>query len=149
MIDLHDPPVPHLLISQIGFLRTRILKECDKIFRDLDFPLEMDQIPVLVILYYSGSISQQDICFKLHRDKASINRTVTLLANKGIARVVADSTDKRKTRVELTALGKKLSAQADTEFQKFGSFLSSGLSPDELQLFHSLMQKLIDTITST
>src|SRR6185503_4651521 len=97
-----QPPLPPLLLSQIGGLYKQIYKECDRIFRDISFPLEMDQIPVLMLLYYHGSASQQEISVQLQRDKASVNRTVAFLAREDMAIVVQDATDKRKTSVELT-----------------------------------------------
>ena len=139
--------VPSLMTFQIGALYGRIHKECDKIFREKAFPLEMDQIPVVLRLYYKGGASQQEICSAIHRDKASVNRTVSFLLKKDIVKVLQDSADKRKTAVTLTTTGKKLAKQATVILEEFNQMLSSVLTEAERKQFHSLMLKLIGTVT--
>jgi DNA-binding MarR family transcriptional regulator len=133
------------VIFQIGVLYHRVYKECGKIFREKSFPLEMDQLPVVLKLYYEGGASQQEISLSSQRDKASVNRTVSFLLKKGLVKVVQDVADKRKTLVELTATGKKLARQADVMLEEFNEVLSSVLTKEERKQFHSLMLKLIDT----
>jgi DNA-binding MarR family transcriptional regulator len=142
-------PAPPVLISLIGNLHNRMYKECDRIIREKGFPLEMDQLPVLLKLYYSGDASQQEISSDLKRDKASINRTVSFLVNKDIVVVIQDTIDKRKTRVALTASGKKLAGQAHTIVEAFNTTLSAALTAEESKQFQSITQKLIDSINST
>lgn len=134
---------PPLLISQLGTLYRRLRRECENIFRQQGFPLDMDQIPVLANLYYSGPCSQLDICKDLMRDKASVNRTVSFLTKNGIATVTTDPSDKRKTIVKLTPAGEKLARQANAVIEKYDDSLSSKLSKTEREDFHALMNKLI------
>ena len=136
---------PPLITSQIGSLYKKMLREGDRIFREQNFPLEIDQIPVLVLLYYQQGMTQQDISSKLQRDKASVNRTVAFLTKKDLVTVVQDVTDKRKTRVELTATGKELAAQADAIVKKMDKHLIAGLSEKEIAQFSTLINKLIET----
>jgi len=136
---------PPLITSLIGRLHIRIRKECDKIFRQQGFPVEMDQIPVLALLYYKDGLSQQEICSCLQRDKASVNRTVSFLSKRDMAKVVQDVTDKRKTRVELTAAGKELAIQVDAVVKKVDTILTSALTEKEVEQFYTLTNKLIET----
>lgn len=138
---------PPVMIAHIGSLYRKIHRHCDRVFRERGFPLEMDQIPVLMRLYYSGAASQQEICFALLRDKASVNRTITLMAKNDFARVLKDATDKRKTSVELTAIGKKLAAQAHMLLEDFNKSLAATLTEDEGTLFNSLALRLTEAIT--
>jgi len=142
-----DSPNPPSLVAQIGSLYLRIYKECDKIFRVHNFPLEMDQIPVLMTIYYEGGASQKVIGTNLGRDKASINRTISVLLKKDIVMVIPDTIDKRKTHVALTANGKKLALQADAILATFDTYLSSGLLTDERNIFDKTILKLIGIIT--
>jgi len=137
-------PRPPLLVAQIGTLHKVMWKECDRIFREQDFPLEMDQLPVLMSLFYSGGTSQQEMSSKLLRDKASINRTVAFFVKKGIVTTAPDSADKRKTRVELTAAGKKLALKANILIEKYDGKLSAVFTADEKREFHRLMHLLIE-----
>ena len=144
----HERPVPPLVIAQVGGLYQRVWKECDRMFREQHFPLEMDQIPVFLMLYYAGEgRSQQEICIELNRDKASVNRTAAFLAKNELVKVTPDAADKRKTKVELTAAGKKLAGQAHAVLEKFNASLSSVLTAEEAPLFHTMMFKLIDSIS--
>jgi len=142
-----DHPAPPSLVAQIGSLYHKIHKECDKIFREHDFPLQMDQIPVLMMLYYSGGASQKATGTALGRDKASINRTISVLLKKDFVKVIPDIVDKRKTRVELTASGEKLAKQADTILGRFDALLSSELTEEERKGLDKTMLKLIGIIT--
>lgn len=144
-----NKPVPPLILSQIGFLYGRVYRACDKIFREKSFPLEMDQIPVIMTLYYKGGAFQQEISAQLHRDKASVNRTISFLLKKDIVKVIQDSNDKRKTIVELTASGKKMAKQAAIIIEEFDAFLVFALTEEEKKQFQSLMLKLIDTVNFT
>jgi DNA-binding MarR family transcriptional regulator len=142
-----DRPAPPSLVAQIGALYHTIYRECDKIFRGHDFPLQMDQIPVLLVLYYSGGASQKAIGTDLGRDKASINRTISVLLKKDIVKVVPDVIDKRKTYVELTLAGEELAKQADAMLERFDVVLSSELTGEERKEFDKTMLKLTRMVT--
>jgi DNA-binding MarR family transcriptional regulator len=140
-------PAPPSMVAQIGHLYHRIYKECDKIFRGHDFPLQMDQIPVLMSLYYSGGASQKDTGIGLGRDKASVNRTISVLLKNDIVRVIQDAVDKRKTYVELTTSGEKLAKQADAILARFDAVLSSELTIEERKEFDKTILKLTGIVT--
>ena len=140
-------PAPPSLVAQIGSLYHRIYKECDKIFREHNFPLQMDQIPVLMSLYYKSGASQKAIGTDLGRDKASVNRTISVLLKMDLVIVIPDTVDKRKTHVELTASGEKLANQADAILARFDAVLSSELTEDERKEFDKTMLKLIEVVT--
>lgn len=143
----NNSPLPPYLIAQIGAVSNRLRRECDKAFRAQDFPLEMDQLQVLLSLYYTGPASQQEICYKLQRDKASVNRTVAFLLKNDMVKVEQDINDKRKTSVELTAYGQKLSVQADTVIEKFDTALTAEFTDEEKKQLDYLMKKLISAVT--
>jgi DNA-binding MarR family transcriptional regulator len=136
---------PPLIVSQIGRLHKTLFTQCDKRIRQLGFPIEMDQVPVLAVLYYDGGMSQQEICAHLQRDKASINRTVSFLSKKGFVKVVQDATDRRKTRIELTTIGKELAIQVHAVIKEIETSLVSALTEKEVQQFSTLTSKLIET----
>ena len=142
-----EHPAPPSLVAQIGALYNRIYKECDKIFSGHNFPLQMDQIPVLMVLYYSGGASQKTISTDLGRDKASINRTISVLLKKDLVKVIPDTVDKRKTHVKLTASGESVAKQADAIVGRFDAVLSSELTKQERKEFDKTMQKLIGIVT--
>lgn len=141
--------VPPLLVSRIGRLYMEMFRGCDRLFREKGFPLDLDQVPVLLKLYYSGGAFQQEISSDLKRDKASINRTVAFLLKNDIVQVSQDATDKRKTRVELTENGTKLAIRGHQILEEFEVSLSYSLTAAEKKQFLSITQRLIEDITST
>jgi len=142
-----DHPAPPSLVAQIGALYHRIYKECDKVFREHNFPLQLDQVSVLMVLYYSGGASQKDTGTALGRDKASINRTISVFLKKDIVKVIQDAVDKRKTYVKLTASGEKLAKQADAILEAFDTVLSSQLTEEERKGLDKTILKLIGIVT--
>lgn len=132
------------LIAGVGALRLKVLRECDRLFREKDFPLDMDQVTVLRLLHGSPGLSQKEIGALLQRDKASVNRTISVFSEKGIVDVVTDKQDKRKTRIELTSEGKRLAKQTETMLVKYEQHLASLLSEKEYQTFNLLLNKLLN-----
>ena len=131
------------LISGIGALRLKVLRECDRLFREKNFPLDMDQVSVLRLLNSSPALSQKEIGAILQRDKGSVNRTISVFSGKGIVKVVTDKQDKRMTRIELTMEGKNLAKQTEMVLAKYEKHLASLFSEEEYQTFNLLANKLL------
>jgi DNA-binding MarR family transcriptional regulator len=144
-----NTPAPPLLVAQIGVLYRSVRKKASDLFHEQNFPLDLDQMPVLLIAYYSAAASQQELGIKLQRDKASINRTVNFLVTKGYAHVEPNPDDKRKTTVKLTTEGKKLARQAHDILTEFNATLSSVLSSAEQTQFQKISDKLIQREPAT
>lgn len=140
---------PPLLVAQIGVLYRSVRKRGSELFHEQNFPLDLDQIPVLLIAWYSEGASQQELGVTLQRDKASINRTVNFLVTKGYALVQPNPGDKRKTTVTLTTEGKKLARQAHNILSEFNALLLSVLSSTEQTQFQKITDKLIQREPAT
>lgn len=143
-----ETAAPNGIIFKIGALHHRILRDCNKLFREKEFVLEMDQVPVVLSLYYSGAASQQEICARLQRNKASVNRTISFLYDKNLVSVTQDIIDKRKTVIALTPAGKKVAAQAHAMLEKYNLDLSAVFTKKEQLQFQQLLLKLADPTIS-
>jgi len=141
--------VPPVLLSQIGVLYRTVRKNGGSLFRKQDFPLDLDQIPVLLVIYYTNGACQQAMGASLQRDNASINRTVAFLVKNGYATVETDQENKRKTIVRPTTEGTKLARQANQIISQYNISLSSTLSPEEQKQLHILINKLLEAQGST
>ncbi|HLX67254.1 MAG TPA: MarR family transcriptional regulator [Puia sp.] len=130
------------IIAGVGALRLKTLKECDKLFREKDFPFEMDQVQILIVLFHRKGLSQQEIGLRLQRDKASVNRTVSLFSKKGLVKIVPEKEDRRMTRVELTTMGKELAKQTVGILVKYERSLAAVLTEEEYRQFTVLLSKL-------
>ena len=82
------------------------------------------------------------------RDKASINRTISLLLTKDFVKVIRDTADRRKIPAELTASGKKPEKQADGILGRFDAILTSELIEEEKKEFDKTMLKLTEIVTT-
>jgi len=73
--------------------------------------LQMEQLPILVILENNGTLSQRELSDITLRDKSSILRSVSALQKKGLINIEQDSADKRKNNLSLSFKGKQLATQ--------------------------------------
>lgn len=132
------------LIAGISNLRLKLLRECDKLFRENDPPMDMDQVSILLLLFSSPGLSQTEIGARLQRDKGAVNRTVSAFTDKGFMEVALDSKDQRLTRIALTTKGKKLAKQAEAALVKYEQHLASVLSEEEYKTFNILVNRLLN-----
>ena len=141
MRDISRKTIP--ILAGIGALRLKALKECDKVFREKNFPFEMDQVQLLIQIYGSPGSSQQEIGAELQRDKASVNRTIAFFKKKGMVKIVPDKQDKRVTRVELTPEGNEFARQTESIIVKYERALTAALTKEEVRQFIRIIDKLI------
>ncbi|MDR6337717.1 DNA-binding MarR family transcriptional regulator [Filimonas zeae] len=140
--------VPYLLTFQIGALNLRILRECNKIFKESNLPLEMDQIPVILSLYYLNGGTQQEVAQRIQRDKSSVNRTISFLQKNELVKASEDANDKRKTIIELTATGKKIAKKASELLENLDKSVTEVLTVKEKEQFQDMLLKLIAKVSA-
>lgn len=133
-------------ITQMSHL---ISKRMDKELARLSFPLQMDQLPTLFIVYLSGNtlLSQQEIADNLHRDKSGIQRAIRVLERDGYIRIEADKEDRRKNLIRMTPPGKIVIEQAIRITTELNQRLISVLSPAEQEALDSITNKLTEALT--
>lgn len=132
------------LIAGISNLRLKLLRECDKLFRENDYPMDLDQVSILLLLASSPGLSQTEIGARLQRDKGAVNRIVSAFSDNGVVEVGLDSKDQRLTRISLSAKGKKLAKQGEVTLVKYEQQLASVLSEEEYKTFKILVNKLLN-----
>lgn len=67
--------------------------------------LQVEQLPILIILQKNKILSQRELSDITMRDKSSVLRSITALEKKGLLLVSQDSTDKRKNNISLSEEG--------------------------------------------
>lgn len=134
-------------ISQMSHL---ISKRINQELSRLNFPLQMDQLPALSIVYLSGDtlLSQQEIADTLQRDKSGIQRAIRVLERDGYIRIVADAADRRKNLIRLTPPGKVVVEQAIHITGLLNNQLMATLSPEERDMLNTITSKLTETLTN-
>lgn len=81
--------------------------------------LTVDQWLILNMLRQSPGASQHDIAEKVFKDNASVTRMLDLLQDKKYIKRNSSKTDRRKTIISLTVVGKKLIQTAGTVVKRY------------------------------
>lgn len=127
--DISDSPLFDDLRGTLHFQLHRIQKAMfrngNHLMQKSDIPLQMEQIPVLMVICAKKELSQQEVADILGRDKSSVMRSITTMVNKGLVTVSQDVNDKRRNNVIPTKNGnalamkvKNIAKEAETEALK-------------------------------
>ena len=130
-----------VLMFRFFELHKNIANKINKHFNKDGFDLQVEQFPVLMIPFFKGTISQQEIADICGRDKSSVLRSIASLAAKNFLMTAQDPFDKRKKMVQLTKEGKALAERIAHEIVKLDEMVFSCLSDDERSTFEALLQK--------
>lgn len=136
-MDIHDK----VLMFRFFELHKTIAKRTNNYFDRDGFEIHIEQFPVLMIPFFKGAISQQEIADISARDKSSILRSVTSLTGKDLVVTAQNPFDKRKKMVQLTREGKKLAEKVALEIVTLDELVFSCLSGEERTTFEALLEK--------
>jgi len=105
--------------------------------------------PEFVILYgltQEPGLVARDICMITGLPKNSISRAVSILLKKGFIRRQTGETDKREKPLEITAQGQKKLETVKELFSERQNRMRASLSEKELEVFDSILMKMIYTM---
>ncbi|MFA6059109.1 MAG: MarR family transcriptional regulator [Taibaiella sp.] len=123
--------VEQSVIFHLGSLTKIVNNKANHIFQNAGYHIRIEQVPVLMALFYNGRLSQQEIANIVTRDKSSIQRTVVTLCRNQLIRIDDDVHDKRKNIIVLTESGKKLSQMLQRGMIKLESILFSHIQKSD------------------
>lgn len=95
--------------------------------------LPLTQAHLLTYLSKNGVTSFAELCLQLSMDKASLSRTLNVLAGKNYVEPVAGVKDKRQKSFQLTAAGARSLATADDAADNELSFIDNAMALQEAQ----------------
>jgi len=95
--------------------------------------LSLTQAHLLTYLSKNGVTSFAELCLQLSMDKASLSRTLNVLAGKNYVEPVAGVKDKRQKSFQLTAAGARSLATADDAADNELSFIDNAMTLQEAQ----------------
>jgi len=130
-----------LLLFKIFNIHKIICNKANKYFSKEGVVIQVEQIPVLMTVYYNGPQTQQDIAHELYRDKSSVLRTVASLVTSGYLVVTPDGTDKRKKLVNLTHKGEQTAEWISNDVVNTDDKMFSNLSVAEKLILTELLDK--------
>jgi DNA-binding MarR family transcriptional regulator len=130
-----------LLLFKIFNIHKIICNKANKLFSKDGVNIQFEQIPVLMVAYYHGPVSQQDIADEIARDKSSVLRTIASLENSGFLQVKPDINDKRKKLVSITDTGADLAKKIAGEADAIDDQMFTNLSVAEKLILTELLEK--------
>ncbi|RBQ33858.1 histone acetyltransferase [Rahnella aquatilis] len=95
--------------------------------------LSLTQAHLLTYLSKNGVTSFAELCLQLSMDKASLSRTLNVLAGKNYVEPVAGVKDKRQKSFQLTAVGARSLATADDAADNEFSFIDNAMELQDAQ----------------
>lgn len=95
--------------------------------------LSLTQAHLLTYLSKNGMTSFAELCLQLSMDKASLSRTLNVLAGKNYVEPVAGVKDKRQKSFQLTAAGARSLATADDAADNELSFIDNAMALQDAQ----------------
>jgi len=124
-----------------------VYNKANKVFNKDGIPVPMEQLPVLMTLFYNGTISQQEIADFLARDKSSVLRSLKSLETKKLIHVAQDPFDGRKKMIQLTKEGQKIGEHINDKIVEIDKMVFSCLTNEEKQLFENLLIKCTEGVS--
>lgn len=107
----------------------------------------VDQWVIIQLLYQNQSISQHQLAKLAFKDAPTITKMLDILEFKQIVKRENHSSDKRKNRIELTALGKTKYNQILPLVKQFRQEAYEGLSHEELLGLDKILQKIFNNLS--
>lgn len=107
----------------------------------------VDQWVIIQLLYQNQSISQHQLAKLAFKDAPTITKMLDILELKQIVKRENHSSDKRKNRIELTALGKTKYNQILPLVKQFRQEAYEGLSHEELLGLDKILQKIFNNLS--
>jgi DNA-binding MarR family transcriptional regulator len=104
--------------------------------------LSRDDVTVATCLSITNATSAQEIVRYTGRPKNSVSRAVTSLEERGFLRRDSDASDRRSSRLSLTARGRRLFEQIAACLVERDTLMLRALSERERHAFNRLLNKL-------
>lgn len=116
------------LIFQFHYIHNVMFRVANKMINASSVPIKMEQLPVLMTLFYFNEQSQQSVANRVNRDKSSVLRTAQVLEKKGLLTFKKDEEDARRKVLALTETGKFVAIQVEDLVRDIENEIGAALS---------------------
>jgi len=134
------------LIFQFHYIHNIMFRVANKMINASSVPIKMEQLPVLMTLFYFNEQSQQLVADRVNRDKSSVLRTAQALEKKGLLAFKKDEQDARRKVLALTETGKFVAIQVEDLIRdiekEIGAALSDRPKNEILEILKQSAEKL-------
>lgn len=135
-----------ILMFKFKDLHKLMYNKANKLFCKEGMPLAVEQLPVLMVLFYRGTMSQQEIADILERDKSSVLRSIKSLQTKSLISVAQDPFDKRKKMIKLTDEGHTIGVSINKKVVEIDKAMFAYFTEEEKKQMEHLIQKCSEGI---
>jgi DNA-binding MarR family transcriptional regulator len=101
---------------------------------------------VLMLLWRAGELSQATMQQRLRVDGAAITRQVKQLEEEGLVLRRPDPHDNRFTLVDLTEVGRQLTASMAGKREAFEALVTAGISEEDIALMRRCLQRIRENV---
>ncbi len=129
------------LIFHFHQIHNAMFRLANKKIEASSVPVKMEQLPVLMTLYYFKDQSQKAVADFIKRDKSSIFRTATALEKKGLLTYKKDKSDARKKVLALTETGTFVAVQVEDLISEIEKDIALALSDRPKKEFLKILKK--------
>jgi DNA-binding MarR family transcriptional regulator len=105
--------------------------------------LTVQQFWMLVALQECPGFSQVQLAERVRADSPTVSRTLTALLERGLVRSDLDPSDRRRSRVTLTAAGQRLAAELTLVAREIREAIVDGMSPPEIEAIRRGLRRVI------
>lgn len=130
------------VLFNLAYLSKIMNRRANALFKSEGARLRIEQLPVLMTLYFNGAMTQQELADAVDRDKSSIMRTVTVLLRNQIITIENDLDDKRKNIVKLNEEGRRLAYSMEKELADVEHRLFNHFTPADRQKLVQIISQL-------
>lgn len=134
------------LIFQFHHIHNAMFRIANKKINASSVPVKMEQLPVLMTLYWLKEQSQQQVANHVNRDKSSVLRTVLALEKKGLIANKKDDSDNRRKVLTLTETGKFVAIQIVDLIKEIENEIVAAMTERPKSEFLDLLKKAGDKL---
>lgn len=141
MTDRTELDLEHFLPYRLSVLSNRISQAIARIYAER-FDLSITEWRVMAVLGLSPDLSANEVAERTAMDKVAVSRAVARLIESGRVTRATAAGDRRRSRLRLSAAGRRIHAQVAPLALEFERQVLSSLSAEERVRLTSLIDKL-------
>jgi DNA-binding MarR family transcriptional regulator len=127
-----------------GVASTAVARRLQKNFRNAGLEITIEQWSILYHLWKEDGLSQQELCTRTFRDKASITRLIDNIEKLGLVERIASKDDRRVNLVYLTDAAKPLQEATYHLANQTMNEALQGISKEEIEVVKSVFQRVYE-----
>jgi len=127
-----------------GIASTAVARRLQKNFRNAGLEITIEQWSILYHLWKEDGLSQQELCTRTFRDKASITRLIDNIERLGLVERIASKDDRRVNLVYLTDAAKPLQEETYHLANQTMNEALQGISKEEIEIVKNVFQRVYE-----